>query len=183
MPSRDDRLTRLYEKYNRHVRAYCLRRLGDDEASDAVAGVFAVAWRRIDDIPADDALLWLYGVSRRVVSDHYRSRNRRSRLRAKLAGVRSASPSQPETQVVQREEYRNVQLALESLRAPDREVLLLAAWEELSNDQIARVVGCSVPAAAQRVHRAKQRLGRAYRTLSADGPPVAGIEGGSNHDR
>ncbi len=77
MATRDDRLTRLYEKHNRAIRAYCLRRIGDADASDAVAEVFAVAWRRIDDVPDDEMTLpWLYGVARRVVSDHYRSSNR-----------------------------------------------------------------------------------------------------------
>lgn len=172
MTSRDDRLTRLYEKHNRAVRAYCVRRLGGDEASDALAEVFAVAWRRIDDVPSDEmALPWLYGVARRVVSDHYRSRGRRSRLIRKLSGVQSEVPPQPDWQVVQRDEYNRVQVALGTLRDGDREVLLLSAWEELSNGEIAAVIGISTEAAAQRVHRAKQRLGRRYRVLLGNEPP------------
>jgi len=171
MPSQEERLTRLYEKHNRAIRAYCLRRLGDEEASDATSAVFAVAWRRMEDLPDGEmALAWLYGVARRVVADHYRSRNRRSRLTRKLSAVRSIVPVQPDWQVVQRAEYRQVHAALSGLREKDREVLLLSAWEELSNDQIATVLGCSVEAAAQRVHRARQRLGRSFRALSRGGP-------------
>ena len=100
--SQDARLTRLYQKHNRAVRAYCLRRIGDD-AADAVAAVFAVAWRRIEDMPADDkALPWLYAVARRVVSDHYRSVKRRQRLAERLSGVRPPIVPQPEWQLIQR---------------------------------------------------------------------------------
>jgi RNA polymerase sigma-70 factor (ECF subfamily) len=164
----------VYEKHNRAIRAYCLRRIGDWDASDAVSEVFAVAWRRIDDVPADDMTLpWLYGVARRVVSDHYRSSRRRSRLTGKLSNVRPLLPTQPDWEVVQRAEYDQVHAALGSLREKDREVLLLAAWEELSNDQIAAAVGCSPEAAAQRVHRAKKKLGSAFRALSGRPPTVA----------
>jgi RNA polymerase sigma-70 factor (ECF subfamily) len=51
------------------------------------------------------------------------------------------------------------------MRPKDREVLRLAAWEELSNESIAVVLGCSIEAAAQRLHRAKRRLGRTFRKL------------------
>jgi RNA polymerase sigma-70 factor (ECF subfamily) len=178
MATQNDRLTRLYEKHNRAIRAYCLRRVGDDAASDALAEVFAVAWRRIDDVPEDEMVLpWLYGVARRVVSDHYRSQNRRSRLTNKLSGIRPRGPVQPDWQVVQRAEYHQVHAALSVLRGKDREVLLLAAWEELSNDQIAAAIGCSTEAAAQRVHRAKQKLGRAFRALSTSGQPPTVADG------
>lgn len=78
---------------------------------------------------------------------------------------------EPEWQVVQRAEYHQATLALDALREKDREVLLLAAWEELSNDQIAAIVGCSTDAAAQRVHRAKKKLARKYSALTRSGPP------------
>lgn len=178
MPTQHDRLTRLYEKHNRALRAYCLRRIGDEAASDAVAEVFAIAWRRIDDVPDEEmALAWLYGVARRVVSDHYRSQNRRARLTIKLSGTRPVVPAQPDWQVVQRAEYHQVHAALKGLREKDREVLLLVAWEELSNDQIAAVIGCSTEAAAQRIHRARQRLGRRFRALSRSGFPPTVADG------
>jgi RNA polymerase sigma-70 factor (ECF subfamily) len=172
MTQQDDRLTGLYEKHNRAVRAYCLRRIGDNEVSDVVAEVFAVAWRRIDDIPDGEmALPWLYVVAGRIVADQRRSHNRRSRLAIKLSGVRPLVPAQPENQVVQRTEYDQVHTALDALREKDRAVLLLAAWEELSNHQIATILGCTTGAAAQRLHRAKKRLGRTYRALSRSGTP------------
>jgi RNA polymerase sigma-70 factor (ECF subfamily) len=177
MPPREDRLNRLYDKHNGAVRAYCLRRMSNDDVRDAVADVFAVAWRRLDDIPAGDALPWLYGVARRVVADYTRSSNRRRRLVARLGSVRPGTPAQPEPQVIQGDEYHQVHEALAMLREKDREILLLAAWEELSHQQIAEITECSPAAAAQRLHRAKQKLGANYRSLSRRRRRPAAVEG------
>lgn len=48
----DRELTRLYELHYPEVLAYCDRRIGRSDAEDAVAEVFAVAWRRRDRLDA-----------------------------------------------------------------------------------------------------------------------------------
>ena len=174
----DARFNRLYEEHHGAVLAYCRRRVGSSEAIDVVAAVFAVAWRRIKNVPAGDmALPWLYGVARRVVSEHFRSLERRRRLKARLAGLSTPFVPDPEHQTVRRAEYHQVGQALATLREGDREVLLLAAWEELSNEAISIVLGCSPTAAAQRLHRAKRRLGKAFRGLENRSFAPGGVEG------
>ena len=65
------------------MREYCSRRLGVQEANDAAAEVFLVAWRKIDQVPIGaDARMWLYGVARNVVRNASRSARRRERLAA-----------------------------------------------------------------------------------------------------
>lgn len=177
MLPREDKLNHMYARHSGAIRAYCLRRMEGDDVADAVADVFAVAWRRLDDVPEDDVLPWLYGVARRVVADHTRSRNRRRRLAIRLANTRSSTPANTETQVIQGDEYHQVREALSLLRGKDREILLLAAWEELSNREIATILDCSPEAAAQRLHRAKQKLGTNYRALSRRRRRPAAVEG------
>ena len=173
------KLTHLYEQHNRAVRAYCMRRTNDVDVADALAEVFTVAWRKVDQIPDGEmALAWLYGVARRVLSTQHRSQRRRMRLTERLSSVRHDEPPQPERQIVERTEYRLVRMALAGLRPHDREVLLLAAWEELPNNQIAEVLGCTTEAAAQRLHRARKRLGAAYRALTTTTRPPTVAEGG-----
>jgi hypothetical protein len=59
------RLTELYDRHGRDVLAYALRRASPDDAADAVADTFLVAWRRLAEVPAEpEARLWLYGVAR-----------------------------------------------------------------------------------------------------------------------
>lgn len=172
--------TGLYEKHHRAVLAYCLRRTNDADARDATAEVFTVAWRRIEDLPDEELVLpWLYGVARRILSRQYRSTRRLRRLVRKLGGVGTGSSPDPVSEMVMRWEYRTVREALDRLKPAQREVLLLAAWEDLSNDEIGVALGCSTQAAAQRVHRAKKQLGRTFRALAArPAQPPLTTEGG-----
>jgi len=53
---------------------------------------------------------------------------------------------------------RAVAIAFANLKAPDQEILRLAAWEQLSSSEGAAVLRCSVPAYRMRLHRARLRL-------------------------
>ena len=59
--------------------------------------------------------------------------------------------------------------ALAKLSERDRDLLLLAAWDGLTADEIAVVVGCSRAAAKVRLHRARRRLQRTLAELDAVG--------------
>src|SRR5262249_27147731 len=87
------RLTRLYADHGRDVLAYALRRSASPEdAADAVAETFLVAWRRLADLPVgDEAPLWLYGVARRVLANQRRGERRRVRLAEQLRAELSRS--------------------------------------------------------------------------------------------
>jgi RNA polymerase sigma factor (sigma-70 family) len=142
--------------------AYALRRSRDThEAQDWVAETFLVVWRRIDSLPPDvEVRPWLYGVIRRVAANRYRSQARREAVRQRLMS-RPESVADVHANAVEREELRHVVEGLLGLKEPDREILLLAAWERLSTAEIAVVLDCSDNAAAIRLHRARRRLGEA----------------------
>lgn len=173
MPVTD--ITDLYELHGAAIRAYCRRRLEPDDVDDAVSEVFVVAVRRVADIPdGGSAVAWLYGVAHRVISTRHRSVRRRRSLQRRLAGVRPEEPPEPDQPIVRRAEYDHVAAALNELREADREILHLAAWEGLGSSDIAVALGCSPDAAAQRLSRAKARLGREYRRI-AGVEPVGGV--------
>jgi RNA polymerase sigma factor (sigma-70 family) len=159
------RFARLYADFGRDVLAYALpRSAGSEDAADIVAETFLVAWRRIEDAPdGGEGRLWLYGIARRTLANQQRGERRRTRLsgrlRAELAVALEAS-SQPSS--------RGAALirVLGRLRPGDREILMLAGWEELKSPQIARVLGISAAAARTRLHRARRRL---RRELAAEG--------------
>jgi RNA polymerase sigma-70 factor (ECF subfamily) len=166
MPRTDAWFDHLYGRYRRPVLAFCLRRTGPSDAEDAVAEVFAVAWRRRRDVPRGDlALPWLYGVARNVLSHQWRSAHRLKRLADRVAASRSAPAPGPEQVIVDDEEHTRVRRAVARLRPLDREVLLLAAWEGLSHAEIAAVLQCSVAAVDKRLQRAKVRLKREWEAL------------------
>lgn len=144
------------------VYGYAARRLGRDDAGDAAAETFTVAWRKLSSIPEEpETLLWLYGVARRVVANQQRARRRRERLGAKAAlQPVGASPAA--------DAGAGVLAAIAGVSVEDREILMLAAWEGLGPAQIGTVLGCSRNAAAIRLHRARRRLESAIDETGGD---------------
>ena len=160
---REQRFTDLFHAHHRAVLAYFLRRLECDDAYDATADVFVVAWRKLDVVPrGDEALAWLYGVARLVLLNHRRSDRRAGRLVAKLTRLRGADPAPPEAVVIQNADDREVVDALATLRPQDQEILRLAYWEELPHAAIGELIGCSRKTADVRIHRALRRLRQAF---------------------
>lgn len=160
-PSGDAGFRRLFDEHHPAVLAYCLRRTGREDAQDAAAEVFTVAWRRLGDVPDSDATLpWLYGTARKVLANQRRSRTRSRRLANRLAADGAAPSATPEVIILRREQDQLVLDALARLRDGDREVIRLALWEELPHAAIGEIVGCSGRAVTMRLNRAVRRLGR-----------------------
>jgi RNA polymerase sigma factor (sigma-70 family) len=170
--SREDALfSSLYHRHHRAIRDFCRRRVPKDAVDDVVAETFLTAWRRIDDIPGgDQGVLWLYGVAYHVIGNHWRSAARRRRLEDRLHVISRGGASGTEDTVVAADQRRLVLEAAARLSDKDVDVLRLAAWEQLSTADIAAVLGIAPNAVKQRLHRAKQHLGREYRKLDAGTP-------------
>lgn len=148
---RTERFRGLFEAHYGPLIAYARRRTVEAEVDDVVAETFSIAWRRLEAIPVHAELPWLYGVARRVLANQRRSAKRRHRLHARLYAEPALQPdrSSPDD---------SVRDALATLRPDDREILRLAAWEELSTNEIAVVLDCTPNAAALRLSRARRRL-------------------------
>ena len=115
-----------------------------------VAGVLLIAWRRLDEIP-EDSIAWLYGVARKVVLGSRRGTRRRAALAGRLF-------SQPAPFAPAAQDARPVFTALAALREPDREAILLVAWEGFDVRRAAQAMSCSPAAFRVRLHRARRRL-------------------------
>ena len=160
-PRTDAEFRRLYDEHFVAIRDYCLRRLPVRDVNDAVAEVFLVVWRRIDDVPGgDDAALWLYGIARNVVRNIDRSERRRARLHRRLLPFGATPEIDAETVVVRSSEDSEVLEELARLRPADQEILRLSIWEELTNTEIAELLGIDAHAASMRLSRARNRLAR-----------------------
>jgi RNA polymerase sigma factor (sigma-70 family) len=152
------RFERMYATHFDTVLRYCLRRTGREDALDATAETFTVAWRRRGDLPWEMPLPWLYGVAYKVLGNQWRSGFRQRRAAAHLRGTEGEGDNEPEVQVVRAAEDQQVLDALGRLRPEDREVVRLAAWEELPRDEMSAVLGCSPNAVTKRLNRALDRL-------------------------
>jgi RNA polymerase sigma factor (sigma-70 family) len=168
--ARTSRFESIFEATQRELLAYALRRTrSHQDAEDAVAETFTVAWRRLHDMPSGDrALPWLYGVARRVIANQRRGQERRLRLHLKLAAEVSPSGASGD-----RERGRAL-AALDRLRPDDQEILRLVAWEGLSHAQIGEALGITTNAVAIRLHRARARFEQELRRVD-DGEPRKGF--------
>jgi RNA polymerase sigma-70 factor, ECF subfamily len=103
---------------------------------------------------AEDALPWLLGVARRVLANQRRGEARRAALIDRLSSLTSRSRGVEPV----RDVFGSLGDAIAVLSAPEREALLLVAWEGLEPRRAARVVGCTPAAFRARLYRARRRL-------------------------
>jgi RNA polymerase sigma-70 factor (ECF subfamily) len=164
----------LFGRYFARVHAYAVTRVGGTLAEEVASETFAIAWRRRDVVP-DVPLAWLIGIARNVIREQCRQALRQDLIAAVLHAWAAASPPVA-GDVAELIVDRAVLLrALAALPVRDREVLMLLGWHGLSPREAADVLGCSRPALAMRVHRARRHLDRRISEAARDADP--GSEG------
>lgn len=129
------------------------RRIPADEAEDVVSTVFLTAWRRLADVPAE-ARPWLFAVARKTMANQTRGWLRRQALDVRLTGAGSHEPDGSAAAA----ERIDLERAWRTLTPGDREVLALIAFDGLTSEQAATVLGCRRSTFAMRLTRARKRL-------------------------
>lgn len=153
----------LFTSYAADVYAFALRRTSPSAAQDVVSETFLVAWRRFESVP-DTAKPWLLGVARRVLANQRRSDGRQVALRTRLETpqLNAAGPEVAElAEHAGAHSDSTVLAALDTLTPGERDAITLVAWDGLSTDEAAIVLGCTRAAFYVRVHRARRRLAAA----------------------
>jgi RNA polymerase sigma factor (sigma-70 family) len=143
------------------IHRYVRRRVGRDAADDVAAGTFLAAyanWHRFDQ--TRPVRPWLYGIATNLLRHHYRDEERKLRAYART-GIDPIA-WEDESEVVRRLDasarQRELAAALADLRPEDREILLLHAWAELSDDEIAASRSLPTGTVKSRLHRTRVRL-------------------------
>lgn len=144
----------LYRATYPRVLAYARSMASREDADDAVAETYAIAWRRQRDIPRSAELGWLLGVTRRVLANARRGRRRAGALHA-LLDLQPRSPGPDPADCVEDGELRTALLELSPL---DREAVVLTAWFDLSSADAAQALGITPAAFRMRAARARRRL-------------------------
>jgi RNA polymerase sigma-70 factor (ECF subfamily) len=144
----------LYRATYPRVLAYTRSMASREDADDAVAETYAIAWRRQRDIPRGAELGWLIGVARRVLANARRSRRRAGALHALL----DLQPLAPGPDPAERVEDGELRAALMALSPLDREAVVLTSWFDLSSADAARALGVTPAAFRMRTARARRRL-------------------------
>jgi len=149
----------LFDAHSRALYSYFVRRLPDggraSDAEDLAAEVLATAWRRRDDVPDGAELPWLYRTAGYLLANH------RRKMRALPVAIVPDEPDDvdPATFAASDDAVRSV---LATLSPRDRRILLLVAWDGLSGDDLAQVLGVSRGGADAALSRARARLRDAW---------------------
>lgn len=165
--ARERRFREMHERTYADLLRFVERRIPPSEAEDVVSMVFLTAWRRLDDVP-EDARPWLFAVARRTMLNQVRGLWRRRALDVRVAAEAEPVEADGSIGAVVRLDLAR---AWRTLGAADREVLALAAFDGLTSEEAARVLGCRPTAYTTRLNRARKRLRAAWeptRTLSGE---------------
>ncbi|MFL6156040.1 MAG: RNA polymerase sigma factor [Marmoricola sp.] len=157
-----------WERDGPRLAAYARRHVPADDVQDVVAETFLQAWRRWDDVP-HPPIGWLIGTARKVIGNQRRGHRRRTALHDRLVLLDSVATSATDAGMLATERMAALE-ALASLPEPQREALLLMAWDGLSAREAAVVLGISAGAYRVRAHRARTAL-----TLTNAEPLVAAL--------
>jgi RNA polymerase sigma factor (sigma-70 family) len=147
----------LYRTTRADLLTYLLRRAtSPEDAADALAETYMIAWEKLDSIPSgEQAPLWLFGVARNVLMRGVDRRHGNDTLVDRIAAeLQIAGETEPSNDA----EASRLRAALGSLPAIDREILTLAAWEQLAPRQIATVLRISPNVVRVRLHRARRHV-------------------------
>lgn len=144
------------------------RRVGVVAADDLAAETFATAYARWPTFdPSRPVRPWLYGIASNRMRHQWR-RERRQLRAYERSGLDPVLDDLDES--VSRADassrYREVAAALAELRPSDREILLLNAWAELTDREIAEALSLPVGTVKSRLHRTREQL---RNRLSANG--------------
>lgn len=143
------------------------------EAEDAAQEGFLRAYRALGQLRADAPLRpWLLT----IVANAARSRRARAARRPTLAlstaeHVTNADDASPEQVAVLAEQRRELLAAIQTLRSEDQEVITGRYFLDLSEAEMAGVLGCARGTVKSRLSRALQRL---RRQLTAHAAPEGG---------
>jgi RNA polymerase sigma-70 factor (ECF subfamily) len=157
----------LVESYDRRLLYFVLRLLPDaDLALDVMQDVWLTLFRRLPQLRAPEAFrVWLYQIAHDRVVDVLR-RQRREERAAEVLRDGFHEPVASFTDQVERAEF--VHHALQHLSPDHREVLLLRFLEDLSLEEIATTLRCSLGTVKSRLHYARHALRREVERLVHD---------------
>lgn len=162
--------TVLIEKYKQPVMNLAWRILGDPtEAEDLAQNVFVQVWKSAGRYQATAKFsTWLFTIARNLCWNEIRRRTRHpadsldqartsdgEQLAMQIEDKRQSGVSD---QLLRHELERKVEEAVAALPANQRTALALCQQDELSYEEIAAVLGCSLSATKSLIFRARETL-------------------------
>jgi len=161
----------LVDKYKQPVVNLMFRMVHDlDEAEDLAQNVFVRVYRSASRYEVSAKFsTWLFTIARRLCLNEIRRRGRHPAESLDTSGVEIEGERQvrqyedvkafsPPEAFLQGELEEKIQQALAALPEKQRLAIAMCRQEELSYEEIAEALGCSVSATKSLIHRAREAL-------------------------
>ncbi|HLP02496.1 MAG TPA: RNA polymerase sigma factor [Opitutaceae bacterium] len=150
----------LFERHHRALYGFFVRLTQDRDASEDLVQMVFYRILKYRHTYRDEGKFsaWVYHLARKIAADHFHSR----RARATLPADADESPWEnlpdqapaPDARAATADDLSLLERAMGELSTEQRELLVLARFQGLSQEEIARLFDTTVGAVKVRVHRA-----------------------------
>lgn len=135
----------LYRRVYPRLQAYLVRRVGSEQAEDAVSETMARAIAGLDKVELGSGGFdgWVFGIARHVAADVHRrtGRSERYAIAGFIASESSYRATEPGEEIFLAEDQRRISVAFRALSPPERELLDLRVVADLSVEETAAALG------------------------------------------
>lgn len=158
----------LYEQQFKNLYSYAVSITRQHEsAEDVVSQAFEKAYRKQNAFNPrkGSAEAWLFRIARNTALDYLR-KAKKNPVVPMQADVRGGVTNEPDVILEKREEQGDVGRLLSTVSGREREILSLKFFAELSNQDIAAIIGVTETNVGTLLHRTLERLRRGnYETI------------------
>lgn len=159
------RLGELFERHHKPLYGFFVRLTNQPSVSEDLVQIVFYRILKYRHTYRDEGKFsaWIYHLARKVAADHFRKHASAPTPAdpADLHDQPDHAPT-PEAHAATADDLALMRRALARLPHEHREVLVLARFQHLNHQEIARLLDCSVGAVKVRAHRALKELREAY---------------------
>lgn len=155
----------IYDIFQPKVLWYLTRLVGEDEAEDLTQEVFVKVSQALSRFRQESHLsTWVYRIATNTALDTLRRPSFQHAVREGISDAAATEEMSPtvEQQLIRREMKECIRGFVQSLPVDFRSVVVLSELEQLTNRQIAEVLGISLATVKIRLHRARALLKKEF---------------------
>ncbi len=146
----------LYQENVQRIYNYIYYRTGNrSDSEDLTARVFQRAYKHINNYKKTSVPFsaWLYRIAHNLVANWHRDNSRRHEIPLEDQEFNLQHADQPESEVVKNQEVEGLLYVLHSMPVDRQQLIILKYLDDLSNLEIAQIMGRSEGAVKSLYHR------------------------------